>query len=294
MQTKRTARQGWDRIERALAIFAHCDDVEGGMGGTFARLSREGRRMTYVVSVENAWVGPHTIPRPPAREALAIRRAESTRASEILNAARLEFLAFKSFYFSSPDGKTQVYPTLSSIEAIKEEFNDVVFYGLPPVLNAYTIPACHDRLANLIREEQPQAIFTHSPDDRHQDHYCVARLVSLLVEDFAREGTDIDVWYGQPQSGGAMAEFWPDVFVELNETDVRQRLAATQCYTSQFPPESMPSKAQRCYEYGQVAGVGAAEAFRFGMWPRFAQAGADEIIARLAAGRPAPALIRLA
>lgn len=289
----RTAQQGWDRIERGMAIFAHCDDVEGGMGGSFARLTREGRRMTYVVSVENAWVGPHVTPRPPTREALAIRKAEATRASEVLKADRLEFLGFKSFYFSSPDGKRQMYPTLASAEAIKEEFSDVVFYGLPPVLNAYTIPACHDRLANLIREEQPQAIFTHAPDDRHQDHFCVARLVSLLVEDFAREGLDIDVWYGQPQSGGAMAEFWPDAFIELTAEDVRKRVVACQCFTSQFPPESMASKGKRCYEYGSVVGVQAAEAFRFGMWPRFAGDGADLIIKRLIAGRPAPSVLRL-
>ncbi len=294
MTTSRTVQQGWDRIDRALAVFAHCDDVEGGMGGTFARLTREGRRMTYVVSVENPWVGPHVVPRPPTREALAIRKAEATHASEILKADRLEFLGFKSFYFSSLDGKKQMYPTLSSMEAIKEEFGDVVFYGLPPVLNAYTIPACHDRLADLIRDEKPQAIFTHSPDDRHQDHYCVARLVSLLVEDFEREGMDIDIWYGQPQSGGAMAEFWPDAFIELTEKDVHKRQIASQCYTSQFPPEAMPAMGQRCYEYGQAVGVQAAEAFRFGMWPRFAKEGAATILARLAAGRPAPTIVRLA
>lgn len=282
----------WRRLERVIALFAHCDDVELRVGGTFARLVREGRRVTYVVAVENAYVGGHVRPRPPARAALDIRRAEATRAAGILGAARLEFPALKSYYFSREDG-TVVYPTFADPQTTAAELGDVVYHGLPPVLNAYTIPAARDRLLDIIRSERPQAIFAHAPDDRHQDHYCMARLVSLLVEDLNREGAGIEVWHSEPGSGGAMVEFRPTVYVELSAEDVRRKQEACACFPSQFDDDRRAYALARCQAYGRLAGVPYAEAFCPGTWPR--QGDADgEALARIAAGPQPPEVVRLA
>lgn len=282
----------WDRVERVIALFAHCDDIEMRMGGTFARLIREGKRVTYVVCVENAYVGPHVTERPTAREMLALRRAEATRAAAILGASRVEFLAMKSYYLSREDG-TVVYPTFAGPDTLAEELRDVVFDGLPPVHNAYTIPACHDRVLSLIREEQPQLIITQSPDDRHPDHYDTARLATLLVEDLRREGADIDLWYSEPGTGGAMAEFWPSLYVELSEADLRCRQEAFACFPSQFGMDMRPYAQARCAAYGRAAGVPLAEAFRAGIHPRMGD-GDGPALAHLTTGMPAPEVIRLA
>jgi len=281
----------WQRFERVMAMFAHCDDVELRMGGTFARLVREGRRVAYVVAVENAFVGGHVKPRPPTREALNIRRAEAVRAAGILGAARHEFPALKSYYFSREDG-TGVYPTFSDPQTVAAELSDVVYHGLPPVLNAYTIPAARDRLLEIIRSEQPQVIFTHAPDDRHQDHYCVARVVSLLVDDLKSNGVDIEVWHSEPGAGGAMVEFRPTVYVELTEDDVRRKQEACACFPSQFDNDRRAYVLARCQAYGRIAGVPYAEAFCPGTWPRLADAD-GEAMACLAAGPQPPTVIRL-
>ncbi len=282
----------WHRAERVMAIFAHCDDIEMRVGGTVARMVREGKRVAYVVCVENASVGPHVTERPTAREMLARRRAESQRAAALLGVARVEHLAFKSYYLSREDGSV-VYPTFADAETAAAELRDVVFDGLPPVLNGYTIPACRDRLLGLIREERPQLILTQSPDDRHPDHYAVARLVTLLVEDLRRDGADLDLWYGEPGTGGAMAEFWPSAFVELSAGDLRRRQEAFACFPSQFAGDMRPYALERCRAYGRAAGVPLAEAFRAGSWPDMGT-GDNDATARIAAGPPAPEVVRLA
>lgn len=282
----------WERCTSCLALFAHCDDVELRVGGTLARMVREGRRVVYGVAVENAYVGAHR-QCPPARETLAMRREEARRGAATLGVSRAEFMAIKSYYFSREDA-TPVYPTMQSLESVNEELAGVVFDGLPPILNGYTIPAVHDRIKKLMLEEQPQLVMTHSPDDRHPDHYCVARVVSLIVDDLRQEGMDIDVWYSEPGAGGAMAEFWPDTFVELSEEDVIKKGASLTCFPSQTNRDLTVFARDRCRAYGKVVGVPFAEAFRGGTRPRWRlEARPDDAFDRLEAGPPKPRVLPL-
>lgn len=284
--------QTWNQSRTCLALFAHCDDVEVRVGGTLARLVREGRRVVYSVAVENAYHAPHVNPQPTAREKLAVRRAEATRAADVLGVSRTEFMAMKSFYLSKENGDA-VYPEFSSAEAVLKQIEGVVFDGLPPILNAYTIPACRDRIKNLILQERPGLILTQSPDDRHPDHYCVARVVTLIVEDLRREGLPVALWYSEPGSGGAMAEYWPNVFVELSREDVAKRASASACFPTQFSDDRSEYTWTRCRAYGRIAGVEFAEAFRAGVQPRMEE-GDGEMFRILEKGFPAPQVIRLA
>ena len=43
---------GLKEIDRFIAVGAHCDAVDLRCGGTFGRLTREGKRGCYVVAVE--------------------------------------------------------------------------------------------------------------------------------------------------------------------------------------------------------------------------------------------------
>lgn len=266
MLPERSAIDAWKRCQTCIAFFAHCDDIECRMGGTFARLVREGRRVIYTVTVENAYFGAHVSP-APARKKLAVRREESRQGAAVLGAARTEFLAIKSYYLSREDGSV-VYPTMSGLAALQEELENVVFDGRPPILNGYTIPEVHDAMKNVILDEQPQLIITQSPDDRHPDHYCTARLVSLIVEDLRQEGVDIDLWFAEPGSGGAMAEFRPDVYVELSAADLQKKNESIACFPTQFAGDVSAFTTERIQTYGRLAHVPYAEAFRAGIWPR--------------------------
>ena len=281
-------------IDRFMAIGAHCDDVDIRMGGTFARLVREGKQGCYVVAVENAYVGPHFVV-DSAREALQIRRRESTEAAGILGADRLEWLRFKSYYLSEPD-RTVVYPLFESQEAMREQLEDVILEGLPPVSMAYAAPECVERVTSLIDDFAPDVVFTHYPDDRHPDHYNLSRFLSLLWEDSEREGgCEYDVVFWEPGSGGPLARFRPNLFVELSEEDVETKDRALNCYWSQFPESTRKGyAAQRAGTYGEVIDVPYAEAFFEGVSPRMGEPDCELI--RSLAEEPAgwePAVWRL-
>ncbi len=246
-------------INSFIAIGAHCDDVDLRCGGTFSRLAREGKKGCYVVSVENAYTGSHFSVKD-SHEALAIRRNESAKASLLLGAERLEWLEFKSFYFSTPEAGSRVYPSFESLTSLQEELKDVIFSGLPPVANADCFPACRDRLNRLLDEVSPDAVFTHSPDDRHPDHYSLSRFVEMTVRE-----RNIDLYFWEPGSGGPIGGYAPDFFVELSEEDVKRKQEAIDCYPSQFPEGLLSGFAEdRARAYGEYAGVKYAEAFRKG------------------------------
>ena len=247
-----------------MAVGAHCDDVDLRCGGTFARLTREGKRGCYVVAVENAHAGSHYHV-ASSQDALAIRRNESTKASVILGADRLEWLGFKSFYFSTPEPNSRIYPSFDSVEALREELKDAILTGLPPVANADRFSVCRDRLGQLIKDFSPQVVLTHSPDDRHPDHYALSRFVEFIVREQNSRGGNIDLLFWEPGSAGPIVEYVPDLFVELSENDVKRKQRAIDCYLSQFPKDLVNTfAADRAGAYGKLVNIEYAESFRKG------------------------------
>lgn len=280
-------------IDAFMAIGAHCDDVDLRCGGTFARLVREGKRGRYVVAVENAYVGAHYSVRD-SREALATRRAESTTASAILGADRLEWLTLKSFYFSTPEAGSRVYASFDTVEVLCEELKDVILDGLPPVATADHFPRCCERLRRLVEDFAPQVIFTHSPDDRHPDHYSLSRFVEFIVGQLNHEGRNIELCFWEPGSGGPIVEYRPDFFVELSQDDVAAKQKAIDCYISQFPKGLVATfAADRARAYGKLVGVEYAEAFRKCPCPRQDPwKGECDFLRRLARGTEATEIYR--
>jgi LmbE family N-acetylglucosaminyl deacetylase len=250
-----------EEINRFMAIGAHCDDVDIRCGGTFARLSREGKKGCYVVAVENAHTGSHCRLRS-SREALAIRRSESTKAAAMLGADRLEWLEFKSFYFSTEEPDSEIYPSFDSLEALREELKDAVLTGLPPVANAYEFPACRDRLNDLLDDFSPQVVFTHSPDDRNPDHYAVARFVDRILADRRNRAGGTELYCWEPGSAGPIVGYVPDLFVELSRDDVEKKQRAIDCYLSQLRDGAPGFAPGRAKAYGRLANVEYAEVFR--------------------------------
>lgn len=248
-------------IDRFLVVGAHCDDIELRCGGTFTRLAREGKQGCYTIAVENAYVGAHYSVRD-SHEALAIRREESTKAAKMLGAARLEWLQFKSFFFSTEEPGSRICPSFDNLESLNEELRDAIFEGLPPVANADFTPACRDRMTALLQDFDPQIVFTHYPDDRHPDHSALSRFTESIVQEMNEQGAKIEIWFWEPGYGGPIAGFYPDAFVELTEADVANKQKALGAYSSQFPEGFVEGFAEeRARAYGSLAGVPYAEAF---------------------------------
>lgn len=245
-----------------ICIGAHCDDVEARAGGLFARLTRQGARGVYVVMVENPYVGQGYAVKD-AETALAIRRSESLRGAAVLGAARVEFFAFKSYYLHTPD-RRRVFPAFRSRAETEALAAEASWYGLPPVQNANVFPECVERLATLIKEEKPDLIITHTPNDRHPDHYAVARFVDLVVHDLNAAGANYRLLLREPSSGGPMGGWRPTVLVELSEADVEVHQQAVDCFPSQHPDGMDGFARARALQFGRLGGVPFAEGYTLG------------------------------
>lgn len=251
-----------DGIKTFVSIGAHCDDIEGRAGGLFARLTRQGARGVYVIVVENPFIAAD-VDIKDAATALATRRAESRHGAAILGAARVEFFNFKSYYLTTPD-RGQIFPAFRNREEVEAMAAEAYYYGLPPVQNAYLFPECVACLTSLLEEEKPDLIVTHSPNDRHPDHYAVARFTDLVINDMNAAGAHLRTWLREPSGGGPMGGWRPTILVELSETDVAIKQRAMDCFPSQHP-NGMDGFADRlARRYGELGGVPYAEAYTEG------------------------------
>ncbi len=115
---------------RTILVFGAHPDDELTMSGTMAKLSAAGVRVVVVQMTD----GSEGYPRPEMRdEIVALRRAEADAANKVIGIAR-------RVHIGCPD------------------------MGL--VNDKATLKKC----IQAIRQERPDAIFTHGPDDYHRDH----------------------------------------------------------------------------------------------------------------------------
>ena len=283
-------------VSRFIAVGAHCDDVDLRLGGTFRRLVREGKQGCYVVACENVYAHGG-FPRQSSRGVLATRRAEAQAAAGILGAGRVEFLEFKSHFFTREDDPySHIYPTFSGLESLREELQGVIWDGLPPLANAVDHPACRERFGRLLDEVRPEVVFTHYPDDHHADHWALARFVDVVVRERRERGREIEICFWEPGSASPVVGFSPNLFVELSEGDVAVKQKALDAYVSQFPPERLRGYAEtRAAAYGALVGVPYAEALHAGQcaggdeWSR-----GTEFVKHLILRPPEPRVYRLA
>lgn len=189
------------RRRRVLAIGAHPDDVEIGVGGTLARHGAAGDALLVL-----------TLSRGAAGGETETRAEEALRAAALLGATlRLEDL---------PDTRL----------------------GGPDVIAA---------IERAIREFRPDIVYTHSHNDRHQDHRAVHEATCIA----ARNVPSVYAY----QAPSTTIDFRPSKFVDITET-MDRKLEAIGAYASQagrayMTPETLRSTAAywgRFAQYGQV------------------------------------------
>ena len=126
-----------DKIERALVFAAHPDDEILGVGGTIARMSKQGTKVTVAIfSLEDTIHSAEEM----KDNVVEMRKKEARTAAGILGVQESVFLQ------KSPHG------TLHDI-------------------------AVYQDCIRLIRKYRPQIIFTHCPQDKSRDHRCVSEII---------------------------------------------------------------------------------------------------------------------
>ncbi len=115
--------------ERAMAIFAHPDDIEFSCAGTLARWAKEGCKISYV-NLTSGDVGIAD-PNISKDEAVAIRERESKAAAGVLGVE-------ETIFMGEPDGMLQ--PSMELRKKIVREIRrfkpEVIFCGDPTIVFA--------------------------------------------------------------------------------------------------------------------------------------------------------------
>ena len=135
--------------EVILTFAAHNDDQIIGVGGTLVKYVREGKKvMTYVFSY-----GDMSHPWLKRRIIKNMRVRESKQAKKVLGESFL-------LYFGMHDG--------SFAEQIQKK-------------------GISQRIAKIIKKQNPSKIFTHAVDDPHPDHRAVHRAVLEAVDSLQKK-----------------------------------------------------------------------------------------------------------
>ena len=141
----------------ALIIGAHSDDQALGVGGTIAKLAKDGYEVHIILFFFFLLSHPHK----KASEIRDIRRDESEKAKKILGATSTTFIDIPELSFKQHREKAR--------NSIKE----------------------------TIEAKNPTFIFTHSSWDPHQDHQDVNQIVLSTVDEIETIETSVyvfDIW----------------------------------------------------------------------------------------------------
>jgi len=234
--TKGVKALGLKRIEdlkRVICIQPHPDDVDVGIGGTVAKLSKLGSEVTYVTMTDDRV--SISDPSLTTEDIVRIRRKEQEDAASVLGVRDLVWLDYHD---------TELYPSLEA----------------------------RSKLIELIRRKRPEAIFTVDPwltYEAHPDHRntgmmaCEALIFSGLYNakpEQLREGLRPH----QPQYVAFFVTQRPNTYVDISES-LEDKLEAIGKHRTQFEKmwdffESFVRfQAER---YGKEIGTRYAEAFK--------------------------------
>jgi LmbE family N-acetylglucosaminyl deacetylase len=220
---------------RALAVYAHPDDVEVACGGTLARWVLAGceAHLIVVCQGDKGSVDPDEDP----AELAARRAGEVAEAAGVLGLASHRLLGV-------PDGEVAATPGL---------LGDLV-------------AAVRATRADVVVAPDPSALLFGRRYVNHQDH----RAVGIAVLDAVAPAAAMPHYFPDRGTAWAVRELWlsgtlePDVHVDV-EPVLAVKATALACHRSQVdvPGELLRSVVeQRAQDAGRAAGIRYAESFR--------------------------------
>jgi len=218
-----------------MVVAAHPDDPEFLMGGTVARLARQGRELTYVI-VTNGNKGSADRGLAPTR-LIALREEEQRRAANALGVARVEFLGYE-------DGE------LEDTREIRRDITRQIRRWRP----------------DLILTLHPRRTYSNFPG-WHRDHRTTARVVLDCVYPLARDHLAFPELLPEHEPHTVREVYlvqWeqPGLLVDITET-MEVKLAAIRCHASQIADwTAMESRTRhRAATLGNAKGYAYAEGF---------------------------------
>jgi len=213
-------------VRKVLAVGAHPDDVELGLGGTIARHRDEGDEVfVLVLSRGEKGVGDATIGLAGLSEREKLEIKGRIREKETKNA--LKILGIKEDYV-----KVLGFPD-SGIQATEETLGKV---------------------SQLVKDVSPDIVYTHFPRDLHSDHVST----SIITIHAGRKVKNL-IFYESPST---CTNFSPNFFINISDY-IAKKLEALRMHETQKDKPYMERDAilSKARFRGFQAGVLYAEAF---------------------------------
>ncbi len=193
-----------------LAFGAHADDIDLRAGATLVNYMRKGYPIVYVVVTTSA----SGIPTVSPNEAFHIRQKEATDAAKLYGTKPV-FLNFQQCVY--PPGSSDKLPKDKPSIAVTAE----------DAISLATIE-------RLITQYPPEIIFTHSPDDLHEDHYHTSVLVYNAFQKIKNSIPSAQLWLWENGSRGSIVGFVPTTHMRLEEADILVKDKAIKAHVSQY------------------------------------------------------------
>jgi N-acetylglucosamine malate deacetylase 1 len=165
-----------------LALGAHPDDIEIGMGGTVAKLVGMGYDVKLVIA---------TLPNFVKTDTKEERKKESTMSAKVMGCKTPEFLDL---------GPEEITFNRKFVTQINE----------------------------IVRNCEPDAIFTQWIGDTHQDHQALTKAVIAA----ARDSNNVFMYETTIPGGISETAFRPQLYVDVTET-LDSKRNALDCFDSQ-------------------------------------------------------------
>lgn len=213
-----------------LVIGPHADDPEFGIAGTVAKITREGKKVVYVICT-NGDKGTSDFKVDP-RELIIIREQEQREAAKVLGVTEVVFLGY-------PD---------QGLEDTNEFRKDIV---------------------KQIRIYQPDIVATTDPYRKylwHRDHRIAGVVTLDAVYPFARDHLAYPDLFAQGFLPHKVKEVWtwgtddPNYLTDITET-FETKIKALRCHKSQVGGRDFPET----YDWLKEMAINAAkdQSFKF-------------------------------
>jgi LmbE family N-acetylglucosaminyl deacetylase len=220
-----------------MIVVAHPDDELLGLGGTIYKIKSQSKCQIKVVIL-----GEGITSRSLVRTTRANKVKLKNHNQNILEAKQILGYDELSTY-QLPDNQFDTVPLLSIIKIIENEK----------------------------KQFDPELVFTHHLGDVNIDHQLTFKAVNTAFRSQPGEKFKGILTFETPSSSewipaNDLRKFNPNIFIELNETQIDKKITAMECYNFEkrtFPhPRSPEALKNRSMMWGVTVGVRFAEPFQ--------------------------------
>jgi LmbE family N-acetylglucosaminyl deacetylase len=217
---------------KVLVIAAHPDDEVYGMGGTIAKLASQGDKV-YVLIVTDGCTSQYRHS-SNLDEILKRKYEEAKRANDVLGVQKI-------FYGNLPDMRLDITEHI--------EVNNVI--------------------ENVVKEIEPDVVYTHFYGDVNLDHQCVYRSTLVAVRPLPGQSVKELYCYRVPSSTewspqNSSTTFMPNVYSDISNYFMKKYDAIMQYQTEikDYPhPRSIECVEKLDFCTGLKCGLASAEEF---------------------------------